>query len=101
MWMIAFHMNAVYINPYKPMSAPESILQLVDNFEFRRQTYLSQGYNETQVRLEYIDPFFEALGWDVYNKSGTALAYIYRKINALVYELYSLTDEEIKIIEEI
>jgi hypothetical protein len=27
------------------------------------------------VRLEFIDPFFEALGWDVYNKSGTAQAY--------------------------
>jgi hypothetical protein len=65
----------VYINQYNLMSAPESILQLVDNFEIHLRTYLSQGYNETQVRLEFIDPFFEALGWDVYNKSSTAQAY--------------------------
>jgi predicted type IV restriction endonuclease len=45
------------------------------NFEFHRHAYLSQEYNETQVRLEFIDPFFEALGWDIYNKAGNALAY--------------------------
>ncbi len=57
------------------MPAPDSILKLVDNFEQHRRAYLSLAYNETQVRLEFIDPFFEALGWDIYNKSGTALAY--------------------------
>jgi predicted type IV restriction endonuclease len=47
------------------MPAPESILQLVENFELHRRAYLSHDYNETQVRREFIDPFFEALGWDV------------------------------------
>jgi hypothetical protein len=57
------------------MSAPDSILQLVDNFETHRRAYLSQDYNEAQVRLEFIDPFFEALGWDMFNKQSYAFAY--------------------------
>ena len=32
-------------------------------------------YNETQVRREFIDPLFEALGWDVGNKRGVAPQY--------------------------
>ena len=32
-------------------------------------------YNETQLRREFLDPFFEALGWDVYNRKGYAEAY--------------------------
>ncbi len=65
----------MYIMKQPSMPAPETILQLVENFEQHKRAYLSQAYNETQVRLEFIDPLFEALGWDVYNKSGTALAY--------------------------
>ena len=34
--------------------------------------YHSPAYNETQLRREFIDPFFEALGWDVMNKAGYA-----------------------------
>ncbi|MEA1885073.1 MAG: N-6 DNA methylase, partial [Thermotogota bacterium] len=33
------------------------------------------SYNETQVRLEFINPFFEELGWDITNKQGNAEAY--------------------------
>ncbi len=57
------------------MSVPDSILQLVDNFETHRRAYLSQDYNEAQVRLEFINPFFEALGWDMFNKQNYASAY--------------------------
>jgi len=32
-------------------------------------------YNETQTRNDYINPLFEALGWDIYNKSGYAESY--------------------------
>ncbi|MFZ0535120.1 MAG: hypothetical protein WAM09_18270, partial [Anaerolineales bacterium] len=57
------------------MSVPDTILQLVENFEIHRRAYLSQDYNEAQVRLEFIDPFFEALGWDMFNKQSYAFAY--------------------------
>ena len=54
---------------------PPAVLQLVERFDEHRETYHGQAYNETQVRREFIDPFFEALGWDVDNKAGHAEAY--------------------------
>lgn len=57
------------------MPAPETILKLVERFDAHRDAYKSPGYNETQVRLEFLDPFFEALGWDIHNKQGHAEAY--------------------------
>ena len=57
------------------MSAPQIILDLIERFERNLDDYKSGVYNETQVRREFIDPFFEALGWDVNNKEGNAEAY--------------------------
>ena len=54
---------------------PPIVATLIDRFEQNRESYKSQGYNETQVRREFLDPFFEALGWDVANKQGHAEAY--------------------------
>lgn len=58
------------------MGQPPSIVSdLIERFDENRDAYKSQGYNETQVRREFLDPFFEALGWDVANKQGHAEAY--------------------------
>lgn len=57
------------------MSAPQIITDLVERFERNYAAYKSGAYNETQVRREFIDPFFEALGWDVNNVQGYAEAY--------------------------
>ena len=57
------------------MPAPQIILDLIERFECNLDDYKSGAYNETQVRREFIDPFFEALGWDVNNKDGNAEAY--------------------------
>ncbi|MGH7273206.1 MAG: hypothetical protein ACREIQ_01940, partial [Nitrospiria bacterium] len=54
---------------------PKQIIELVNRFERNIESYRSQGYNETQLRQEFINPFFEALGWDVTNKAGHAEAY--------------------------
>lgn len=56
-------------------SAPPLVLDLVDRFERNRESYKSQSYNETQVRREFIDPFFKSLGWDIDNEQGYAEAY--------------------------
>jgi inosine-uridine nucleoside N-ribohydrolase len=56
-------------------SAPPRIVELVETFDRNVETYHSQQYNETQLRREFIDPFFEELGWDVSNKQGYAQAY--------------------------
>jgi predicted type IV restriction endonuclease len=138
------------------MTAPKEILQLVERFREQREAYLNPHYNEAQLRQEFLNPFFEALGWDVDNKQSWAEAYkeviheasvkvgietkapdcsfriggtrkffleakkpsvninkdpspafqLHRyawsakQIDALVYELYDLTEEEIKIVEE-
>lgn len=130
------------------MPAPDSIRQLVERFEQHRSAYLAGKYNETQLRREFLDPFFEALGWDVLNKQGNAEEYKHvihedsleiegvkkapdyafkvgrerkffvearkpsekdrlvrevestdKAIDRLVYELYGLSEEEIRIVE--
>lgn len=57
------------------MAPPKEITQLVERFDCNRESYRSSQYNETQLRREFIDPFFENLGWDVTNKQGYAEAY--------------------------
>jgi hypothetical protein len=57
------------------MPAPDSIKRLVDTFASHLSHYKSTGYNETEVRREFLDPFFKALGWDIDNESGYADAY--------------------------
>ncbi|MCX5635802.1 MAG: restriction endonuclease subunit M, partial [Planctomycetota bacterium] len=56
-------------------NTPELILQLVETFDRNIDNFKNQTYNETQVRQQFINPFFEALGWDMQNKAGIALAY--------------------------
>ncbi len=58
-----------------PYSPPPIIQNLVERFQRNIEAYRNQGYNETQLRREFLDPFFEALGWDVSNKDGHAEAY--------------------------
>ena len=57
------------------MPAPKSIRQLVERFENNIQDYRSGNYNETQVRQEFVNPLFKALGWDVDNEAGHAERY--------------------------
>jgi predicted type IV restriction endonuclease len=52
------------------MPAPPQVLELVERFERNLDLYKRPGYKEARVRVEFIDPFFEALGWDVHNVQG-------------------------------
>ncbi len=52
------------------IAAPEEICELVEKFAEHRETYRRPGYNETQLRQDFLDPFFIALGWDIYNRDG-------------------------------
>jgi predicted type IV restriction endonuclease len=56
-------------------SVPPRIVELVETFERNIESYKRQGYSEAQVRQQFINPFFEALGWDMQNKAGIAPAY--------------------------
>jgi hypothetical protein len=57
------------------MPVPAAILELIDRFTEHRDTYRSPAYKEAQVRIEFLNPVFEALGWDVSNRQGHAEAY--------------------------
>jgi hypothetical protein len=102
------------------------VIELVERFARNLDAYKRPDYKETRVRVEFVDPFFEALGWDVRNVQGYAEQYkdvvhedavkiggatipadrtLYqrqieateRKIDARVY---GLTEEEIAIVED-
>lgn len=57
------------------MALPAKIGRLIETFERNRDAYVKGRYNETQLRREFIDPFFTDLGWDMENKQGWAEAY--------------------------
>ncbi|WP_295099896.1 TaqI-like C-terminal specificity domain-containing protein [uncultured Candidatus Kuenenia sp.] len=57
------------------MTVPQKLLDLTERFHHNRESYCSTQYNETQLRREFVDPFFALLGWDVDNKNGYAEAY--------------------------
>ena len=57
------------------MPVPEVVKKLVARFEEQKSIYLSGAYNETQVRRDFIDPLFKALGWDIDNENDYAEAY--------------------------
>jgi len=52
------------------MTPPVQVLELIERFERYLDLYKQPGYKEARVRVEFIDPFFEALGWDVHNRQG-------------------------------
>ncbi|NQE54854.1 hypothetical protein C5S29_14815 [ANME-1 cluster archaeon GoMg3.2] len=60
---------------YTKEQGKQKIKELVERFRYNLDVYKKSTYNETQVRREFIDPFFEALGWDVSNKQGYAEQY--------------------------
>ena len=57
------------------MAANNDLADLVRRFSEHYESYKSSSYNETQVRREFVDPFFKLLGWDVDNTAGYAEAF--------------------------
>jgi hypothetical protein len=53
--------------------APKRIIELVEKYKLNHTRY--RNYNEEQIKQEFINPFFDALGWDVYNKNDIAPQY--------------------------
>ncbi|MGC1619969.1 MAG: TaqI-like C-terminal specificity domain-containing protein [Candidatus Acidiferrum sp.] len=53
----------------------EVVTKLCRYFATNRQAFLAPGVKEAHIRQSLIDPLFEALGWDVGNKSMTAPQY--------------------------
>ena len=54
---------------------PEAVLKLVEKYEFHQAAYKRGQFNETQLRREFVDPFFKTLGWDIDNAQGNSELY--------------------------
>lgn len=54
-------------------AALASLTELVEAFRQNEEDYLSQAYNETQARTDFISPLLEAFGWDVSNQQRQPL----------------------------
>ena len=52
------------------MTIHENIHNLVQKYEQNKEFYRTSRFNETMLRNEFLDPFFEILGWDIKNTSG-------------------------------
>ena len=59
--------------PIDKDEAKAKIAELVEAFRKNEKSFTSSKYNETQARTEFISPFLEALGWDVYNSKQLPL----------------------------
>jgi predicted type IV restriction endonuclease len=44
------------------------VSELSARFKQNESAYLSPKYMEQEVRDQFLNPFFESLGWDVYHK---------------------------------
>ncbi len=47
---------------------PPIIKELTKKYEENKKYYTSPEYNEENTKIEFINPLFEALGWDIQNK---------------------------------
>ncbi|WP_387465861.1 Eco57I restriction-modification methylase domain-containing protein [Photorhabdus sp. RM323S] len=52
------------------MNSKGKLIELVKKYKQDKQYYQSKKYNETQLRTDFLDPFFTILGWDINNSSG-------------------------------
>ncbi len=81
-WMVLRHLTKE--------QAKEEVKKLVDKYNRILESGSIKRYKEEDTKAEFIEPLFEALGWDVRNIN----------IDELVYKLYGITEEEKKIIED-
>jgi hypothetical protein len=54
------------------MPAPSRVLELVERFHGNAPAYRADNFKEAEARLEFIDPLFLALGWDLGNTRGVS-----------------------------
>ncbi len=59
----------------KKIEAKGQIKKLIQRFGENISQYKRRDYDEANTRADFIDPFFESLGWDVANKQGYAEQY--------------------------
>jgi hypothetical protein len=56
-------------------TCPDTILRLIERFSLQADQLRSPDYNETQIRIDFINPLMSELGWDIDNRQGFAERY--------------------------
>lgn len=54
---------------------PDNLKRLVDRFTQQSDQLRSPDYNETLIRVDFINPLMTELGWDLDNRAGYAEQY--------------------------
>ena len=57
------------------MPLPDAIRDRIELFARNEEQYRDPSYKEAQLRQEFLDPLFAALGWDMDNRAGHAESY--------------------------
>ena len=57
-----FHLS---MNEQTFSAAFARVKELTENFQASQQRYLESSYSESQARIDFIDKFWIALGWNV------------------------------------
>lgn len=57
------------------MPLPASVADRIELFARNEAQYRDSSYKEAQLRQEFLDPLFAALGWDMANSAGHAESY--------------------------
>ncbi|MEI0550317.1 N-6 DNA methylase [Brachyspira intermedia] len=60
---------------YSKEEVYKKVEELVIKFRNNKDQYTNKNYNETETRRDFLDPFFEAFGWDVANRAGKSQTY--------------------------
>ncbi|MCK4330546.1 N-6 DNA methylase [candidate division WOR-3 bacterium] len=81
------------------INAKRHIGKLVKRFGENISQYKKLNYDEANTRTDFIDPFFENLGWDVANKQGYAEQYreVVREAKVIVAGKHSAPDYSFRI----
>jgi hypothetical protein len=57
------------------VQCPDIVKRLIERFNQQLDQVRSPDYNETELRIDYVNPMYAALGWDMDNSSGYAEQY--------------------------
>ncbi|HDL4254284.1 TPA: adenine methyltransferase, partial [Mannheimia haemolytica] len=48
----------------------KQLIELIKKYDSDKEIYSSSSYNESQLRTDFLDPFFGLLGWDITNSKN-------------------------------
>ena len=51
----------------------DDLRALVSRYDANRDEYINPSYGETSLRVEFLNPLFCILGWDVDNEAGLSI----------------------------